>query len=162
MSYTLSMLRIGSLALFYAVAALVARAETLPGPIPADVLRVIDGDTVKVRAHIWVNQSVEVSVRLAGVDTPEISRPACRAERVKADAAKDAVEALVGEELFLTDVTLGKYAGRVVANIATTDGTDLGEHLLETGQAVRDGERDPWCDAPPTPSAEIAATAPAP
>lgn len=139
-----------------------ANSDTLPGPIPADVVRVIDGDTVKVRAHIWVNQSVEVSVRLAGVDTPEISRPNCRAERVKADAAKEDVISLIGEELLLTNVKLGKYAGRVVANIATMDGLDLGEHLLETGQAVRQGDRDPWCDVPPTPSAEIVSTAPAP
>lgn len=158
----LSMVRVPFLVLLGFIAALMAEAETLPGPIPADVVRVIDGDTVKVRAHIWVNQSVEVSVRLAGVDTPEIGRPACRAERIKADAARDAVAALVGDELFLTNVKLGKYAGRVVANIGTIDGTDLGEYLLATGQAVRDGERDPWCDAPSTPSAEIVSTAPAP
>ncbi|MEM9669608.1 MAG: thermonuclease family protein [Pseudomonadota bacterium] len=139
-----------------------ALADPLPGPIPAEVVRVIDGDTVRVRAHIWVNQSVEVSVRLAGVDTPEISRPNCRAERAKADAAKETVINLVGDELYLTDVKLGKYAGRVVANITTDDGTDLGEHLLKTGQAVRDGERDPWCDERPTPSADIASSAPAP
>ncbi|MEM8634974.1 MAG: thermonuclease family protein [Pseudomonadota bacterium] len=162
MSYTLSMMRRLLLSMFLIFGGSFASADTLPGPIPADVVRVIDGDTVRVRAHIWVNQSVEVSVRLAGVDTPEIYRPACREERVYADAAKTTVESLVGEELFLTNVAHGKYAGRVVAGILTSDGVDLGEYLLNNGHAVEDGTPDPWCDATPTPSAEIAASAPAP
>ncbi|MEO1475263.1 MAG: thermonuclease family protein [Pseudomonadota bacterium] len=161
MSYTLTMMRWVLFSLMTIFSGVSVYADPLPGPIPAEVLRVIDGDTVRVRANIWVNQSLDVSVRLAGVDTPEITRPNCRAERIKADAAREAVAELVGDELFLTDISLGKYAGRVVANITTLDGTDLGEHLLETGQAVREGDRDPWCDEPVSPSAETVSSAPA-
>jgi hypothetical protein len=33
-----------------------ARADSdLPGPIPAALVRVIDGDTVEVRARIWLD-----------------------------------------------------------------------------------------------------------
>ena len=28
----------------------------IPGPVPAHVLHVVDGDTVRVRAHIWLGQ----------------------------------------------------------------------------------------------------------
>lgn len=121
-------------------------AETLPGPIPADVVRVIDGDTVRVRAHIWIDQSIEISVRLAGIDAPEILRPACRAERTVGDTAKDTVAALAGDTLYLRNITLGKYAGRVVADVATEDGTDIGAHLISVQQAIAEGEDDPWCE----------------
>ena len=47
-------------------------AETLRGPIRADVIEVIDGDTLRVRARIWLGQQVEINVRLSDVDTPEL------------------------------------------------------------------------------------------
>ena len=31
-------------------------AEIVPGPIPARIVRVIDGDTIVVRARIWLGQ----------------------------------------------------------------------------------------------------------
>lgn len=113
----------------------------------------IDGDTVLVRARIWIRQTVDVSVRIAGIDTPEIMRPSCTAERDAADKAKRTVEALIGNEVTLHNIRLGKYAGRVVADVRTEDGIDLGAHLLDIGEAVPEGARDPWCDAPPTPFA---------
>mgnify|MGYP001996263084 CR=1 FL=1 len=45
-------------------------ADTLPGPIQAEVIRVIDGDTIEVRAEIWLGQYIETNVRLAGMDAP--------------------------------------------------------------------------------------------
>lgn len=45
--------------------ALGARATPeIAGPIAADVERVVDGDTVRVSAKIWVDQRVSVAVRL--------------------------------------------------------------------------------------------------
>ena len=32
----------------------VSAGETVPGPVPAEVLRVIDGDTIEVAAFIWL------------------------------------------------------------------------------------------------------------
>lgn len=134
-----------------------ATADPLPGPVPAEIVRVIDGDTLRVRAAVWINQTIEVSVRLAGVDTPEIMRPECRAERIMADAAKSTVESLAGDTVQLRNIRHGKYAGRVVADIETASGEDLGAYLLSAGQAVREGDHDPWCDPDqPIPSAESA------
>lgn len=62
-------------------------ADPLPGPIPAEVIKIVDGDTVKVRAHIWVDQTVEISVRLRGIDAPELYRPKCAAEKTLARTA---------------------------------------------------------------------------
>ena len=49
-----------------------AAAELLPGPVPGRVMAMIDADTLAVAARIWLGQEVEVRVRLAGVDAPEL------------------------------------------------------------------------------------------
>lgn len=62
-------------------------SQEIPGPVPAEILHIVDGDTVGVRAHTWPGQYVEIRVRLRGVDAPEIRRVACEAERVKGQEA---------------------------------------------------------------------------
>jgi len=110
--------------------------EPLPGPIPARLVRVIDGDSVVVDARIWPGQWVRTTVRLAGIDTPEL-RSGCAAERLAGDEARKAAIALLSDSrLNLHDVVLGKYAGRVVARIVLDDGRDLGEALLAARHAV--------------------------
>ncbi|MEM0987014.1 MAG: thermonuclease family protein [Pseudomonadota bacterium] len=121
----------------------------LPGPIPADVIRVVDGDTIKVRAQIWVDQSVEVSVRLAGIDAPEIYRPRCDAEKAPARAAKAAVAAQIGDRIYLHDIRSGKYAGRVVAETLLPGGESLSARLLAQGHALPVGADKPWCTPKP-------------
>lgn len=39
---------------------------------PARLLSITDGDTIKVQATIWPNLYKETSVRIYGIDTPEI------------------------------------------------------------------------------------------
>jgi endonuclease YncB( thermonuclease family) len=123
-------------------------AEPLPGPIPAEVVRVIDGDSLAVRAAIWIGQTVETVVRLKGVDAPEV-RGACSAEKALAAQATATVAALLrpGDRVLLHEVTTGKFAGRVVARVATEDGRDLATALLVAGLAepYDGGRRDTWC-----------------
>ena len=141
----ITMVRSFYVLLFCLAAPGIAAAEDpLPGPIPAEVVRVIDGDTVAVRARIWPGHEVRVSVRLAGVDAPELRGPDCEAERAGAVAARDFVAALVGEEVSLFDVDTGTYAGRVIARIVTHEGLDVSQSLMQAGYAVRYGEAD-WC-----------------
>lgn len=128
------------------LAAAPAATGPLPGPVPGAVERVIDGDTVKVRATIWVDQQVEVSVRLAGVDAPELFRPKCGAEKARARQAKSFVEAfLAGGRVKLFDIHYGKYAGRVVARIENEAGKDLSAELLSAGLASPYAARRDWC-----------------
>jgi endonuclease YncB( thermonuclease family) len=121
--------------------------DTLPGPIPAELVRVIDGDTLVVRAHIWLGQTVETHVRLAGIDTPEL-RGDCPAERDLARRAADRLIALAGTgPLALGEVRLGSFAGRVVARVETGQG-DAGARLIaEELAAAYDGRgaRPDWC-----------------
>lgn len=119
----------------------------LPGPIPAAVVRVVDGDTLTVRAHIWIGQEVETNVRLQGVDTPEI-RGRCDDERLRAERAREFTERLTaGGSVILLDVRPDKYGGRIDARVRTSDGVDVSDALIKAGLArVYSGERrSPWC-----------------
>lgn len=132
-------------------APLAARADDdrLPGPIPARVLRVVDGDTVMVRARIWLGQDVETSVRLAGIDTPE-KRGKCDAERVAADQAEAFVASKLASDEWITlrDVIADKYGKRVVARMITAKGEDLAALLIANKLAREYSGRTKqgWCD----------------
>ncbi|MCB9947037.1 MAG: thermonuclease family protein [Rhodospirillaceae bacterium] len=138
----------GVLGLAIAVAGLPIHGEDrLAGPVEADVTGVIDGDTLAVRAHIWLDQRVETRVRLAGVDTPEL-RGRCAEELALAALARDTVAARVaGRAVLLRNVRFGTYAGRVVAEVEV-DGEDLSAMLIAAGLGQPydgRGERPDWC-----------------
>ena len=129
--------------------ALVA-SEVLPGPIAADVIKVIDGDTLRVRARIWLGQEVEINVRLADVDTPEL-RGRCEAERDMAVRARGLVTASIdGKPVSLSAIRYGKFAGRIVARVQTAAGENLSEALIGAGlgRAYAGRERHQWCEPP--------------
>ncbi len=121
--------------------------ESLPGPVPARVVAVIDGDTLVVQARIWIGQAVETKVRLGDIDTPELTAR-CEEARRLAEAARSLVQELAATgEVTLHDVHLGKYAGRVLARVVAADGRDFAATLLAAGLARRyhGGARAPWC-----------------
>ena len=113
---------------------------------PARVLSVYDGDTVRVEAAMWPGLTWTGSVRVEGVDTPEI-RGKCEKEKRKAVAARDFVRQRVGKRVVLENVRKGKYAGRVVARVRLADGSDLTELLIRAklGRPYTGGRRQGWC-----------------
>jgi endonuclease YncB( thermonuclease family) len=122
--------------------------DVLAGPVPAEVVEVLDGDTIAVRARIWLGQELATHVRLAGIDTPELHGK-CERERRLAAAARDLLASrLVERRVTLQDVQFGKYAGRVVARVATESGEDVADVLISAGLArpYGGGSRRPWCD----------------
>ncbi len=119
----------------------------LAGPVSAEVLRVIDGDTIEVRAHIWLGQEVTTLVRLGGVDAPEL-KGKCESERAAARRAKAAIEEkLAGGEVTLRDIKFEKYAGRVMSRVQTAGGEDLARSLKDDGfvRSYGGAKRLPWC-----------------
>ncbi|MEQ9174413.1 MAG: thermonuclease family protein [Alphaproteobacteria bacterium] len=129
-----------------------AGSTTLPdsvaGPVAAEVVRVVDGDTVAVRARVWVGLTADSLVRLDGVDTPEL-RGKCDQERALAEQARDFLTALIGDgQVLLHGVASGKFAGRVVARMETANG-DAGTALMAAGlaRAYDGGARGGWCDS---------------
>lgn len=137
------------LATFVLIASASRAAETLPGPVPAEIVSVVDGDTLSVRAHIWLGQNVTTLVRLAGIDTPEL-KGECESERAHARAARNYLErAVAGGGVTLAQIRYEKYAGRVMAKVAAADGADLSERMIAAGfaRAYDGGKRAPWCQA---------------
>lgn len=119
----------------------------LVGPVRAQLLQVIDGDTLFVQAQIWPGQLVETHVRLIGVDTPEITG-ACAAERGLAEKARAYVVNLLGDDtVVLSDIRFGKYAGRVLARVTSAAGVDVAGALIERGlgRSYDGGRRKGWC-----------------
>jgi endonuclease YncB( thermonuclease family) len=124
-----------------------AVAEEISGPVAADVIRVIDGDTLAVRARIWIGLDLVVSARIRGIDTPELNGK-CDREKAMADAARTHLAGMVSTgKVRLRRIENDKYAGRILADVVTDDGIDLREAMLASGLArpYDGGGRDPWC-----------------
>jgi len=124
-----------------------AARDMVAGPVPAQVVEVSDGDTLRVRARIWLDQDLLIWVRLDGVNSPEI-RGKCAQEREMAVRALALVNAAVESgRVMLRNIHYGKYAGRVLARVETSGGEDLNTLLLEAGlaRAYDGGKRLSWC-----------------
>jgi endonuclease YncB( thermonuclease family) len=122
----------------------------VPGPRtgqPADVLRILDGDTFEARVHVWPGIDITTKVRLRNIDTPEL-RARCPEERVKAEAAREALRVLLEEgDVMIMRVRLDKYGGRVVAEAGTRMTPDVGAAMIAQGLArpYAGGRRESWC-----------------
>ena len=114
--------------------------------VPATVNSVYDGDTVKVSADIWPGITWTGSVRVLGIDTPEL-RGKCPEEKAAAVEAREFVKRVAGDHVLLHGIKLGKFAGRVLASIQIETGDDLAELLIEAGHArpYDGGAREGWC-----------------
>ena len=104
--------------------------------VPAVVVRVIDGDSLVVNVPSFPPVvGHEISVRIAGCDTPELRdpRPEVRelAQRARALTAELAP---AGSRVWLRDIRRDKYF-RLLARVRTDSG-DIREALLRQGLAV--------------------------
>lgn len=99
---------------------------------------VVDGDT------FWFNGQ---KIRIADIDTPELSPPRCEAERIKGEAAKARLLVLLNVGKFSLSVGFrdeDKY-GRKLRTVSRA-GNSLGAVLVREGLARSwDGARHGWC-----------------
>ena len=117
------------------------------GGHPAEVLRVLDGDTFEARVRIWPGMDVTTKVRLRGIDAPEM-RARCEDERLKAVAAREALARILAEgAIAVFRVGQDKYGGRVDAEVSTAQTKDVSAALLAGGFArpYDGGKRASWC-----------------
>jgi endonuclease YncB( thermonuclease family) len=129
------------------VPAVVSPASPLRGGHPAEVLRVIDGDTFLARVRVWPGMDITTKVRLRGIDAPEL-RARCDEERVKALAARDGLAKILSEgAVGVAHVGQDKYGGRVDAEVSTAQTPDVSAALLARGLARQyyGGRRGSWC-----------------
>ena len=114
---------------------------------PAEVVRVIDGDTFEARVRVWPGLAVDTKVRLRNIDAPEL-HARCADELKKAQAARAALQTILAVGgVTISRVGLDKYAGRVDALVATRDTADVSTALLNGGWArsYDGGRRGSWC-----------------
>lgn len=114
---------------------------------PADVVRVIDGDTFEARVRVWPGLDVDTHVRLRGIDAAEL-HARCADELAKAQAARAALQAMLDQgSVTVARVGVDKYGGRVDAVVATRGTADVSAAMLHGGWArAYDGhKRGSWC-----------------
>ncbi len=141
--------RILSVICFVALAVFSSIAHAVQyGPYAIAVMRVIDGDTLDVRAEIWPGLDMEVNVRLADVDTPEThgaNIPDCERAAGAAATAFTRDWLTAHAPLSLLYLKRDKY-GRVLGRISG-GGADLSRDLIQSGHArpYAGGRRAGWC-----------------
>jgi endonuclease YncB( thermonuclease family) len=114
---------------------------------PADIVRIIDGDTFEARVRVWPGLEVDTKVRLRNVDAPEL-HARCAGEFAKAQAARAALQTMLAAGgVTLSQVGIDKYGGRVDALVATRDTADVSVALLNGGfaRSYDGGRRGSWC-----------------
>jgi endonuclease YncB( thermonuclease family) len=114
---------------------------------PAEVVRIIDGDTFEARVRVWPGIDVDTKVRLRGIDAAEL-HTRCGDELAKAEAARNALQTILAQgDVRLSQVGIDKYGGRVDAAVATRTTADVSTALLNGGfaRAYGGGKRGTWC-----------------
>jgi len=115
----------------------------------ATVGYVFDGDTFAAVAHVDKNTDINVRVRIANVDTPEM-HGACEYETQRANMARMRLMEIIpnGATVELKNIKDDKYAGRIDANVILPDGRDVGKILIseKLGRAYNGGRRMGWCE----------------
>ena len=106
------------------------------------VVRVVDGDTIKVE-----KSGVEETVRLIGVDTPELKHPQKEVECFAQEASNKAKRLMEGSVVRLeedpTQQNRDRY-DRMLRYVYLQDGTLVNEVLIKEGYAFEYTYRDPY------------------
>lgn len=124
---------------------------TLANPYELPIRYVYDGDTILLKEPALPWPLSNVSIRLRGIDTPEL-RGKCDAEVQKAYAAKQHLKDLIGlsKTLTLTDYKWDKYGGRINANLVV-NGINISDAMISGGYAMPYfgfGVKTDWCKFP--------------
>lgn len=110
--------------------------------------RVIDGDTIVISIpNLPEVFGKKISVRLAGIDTPEM-RAKCPYEKGLAIRAKDRLEGMLmkARVISIDDSRRGKYF-RILGEVLA-DGENVAATLIKEGLAVTysGGRKRDWCN----------------
>lgn len=100
---------------------------------------VVDGDT------FWLDG---VKIRIANIDTPEVTSPQCPAERALGMTATRRLIDLLNIGPFELHTTSGSEYDRYgrLLRVVVRDGKSLGEQLVNEGLAhTWIGHKEPWC-----------------
>ncbi len=133
----------GFVALFILALTQLAQAHEL---VHAGVLSVYDGDTLTIEGHPWPNVAITASIRVRGVDTPEL-RGRCPEEKALARDFTRAFVASSDDQVWVVFHGRGKY-GRLIAEVYDAARKNLAAELIaaDLGRAYDGGKREGWCE----------------
>ncbi len=122
-------------------------AVAFTGTYRAEIIRVIDGDTIEARIFIFPQLEAVYKVRLADIDTPELNGK-CLAEKQRAKQAKLYLQELLPPKSEITLHVKHKFDsfGRVLAYIYHDTHGNISELLLKNNHAVLYGDKRGWCE----------------
>lgn len=102
--------------------------------VPALVLEVHDGDSLKVRAQLGWHVQIDTMVRVEGINAPELATVAGKASQAFARTLVQPADmvTLVSKRLL---GSFDKY-GRVLGSVTLQDGSDFATAMLAANQAV--------------------------
>jgi micrococcal nuclease len=137
---------------FLVLVPLIAFAQKQPQGVvyDANILRVIDGDTIVISAtFLPAPLKPELSVRIFGVDTPEKGhRAQCQEENRRGQAATEFARQAIASTQRHQVVLYGwdKYGGRVLGDILI-NGVSFRAELIRNGFAREyfGGTKQSWC-----------------
>ena len=144
---------------YFLLAVLLSTTASAYGPYNAQLVRVVDGDTIELGVELWPGLVQQVKIRLVGINTPEkrintkkikdeSKRNRAICEKIAGIAATEFTRAFVESgSITVDDVRNRKFAGRVLGYIFV-DGNSLSDALLASGHAriYNGGKRKPWCN----------------
>jgi micrococcal nuclease len=100
----------------------------------AKVENVIDGDTIDVIIDLGFDIKINQTVRLTGIDTPEIHTKNTK-EKSAGLIVRKYVEDLLGKEIYLKTTEFDDKYGRYLAEVYTIDYEWVNDHLINIGLA---------------------------
>ena len=116
------------------------------GPYSLIAPTAIDGDTLRAEVPVWPFVNIDASIRVIGVDTPELN-VACEKER--ALAAKAFTKAWINRNspIVIGSVKPDKFSGRYDAIVTGAGGERLSAALIQAGhgRVYNGGARQSWC-----------------
>ena len=116
--------------------------------ITLPVLGAYDGDTIYSQMPMLPAPLSKVSIRIIGIDTPEM-RGKCSYEKDQARLAKSKLLEIISTNkvVIVKDVKWDKYGGRVLGRVFLEDGTDVRLAMINSGLArpYSGGFRKDWC-----------------
>lgn len=125
------------------------------GPYSLIAPMAIDGDTIKADVPVWPGVNIDASIRVIGVDTPELAPAGCAtpaenaAIRAAAVRAKEFVDAWLNRNspAVIGSVKQDTYSGRYDAVVTGSGGERLSVALIQAGmgRVYNGGKRKTWC-----------------
>jgi len=130
-------------------------AETVPDVpyqgkfTPVRVYDVVDGDSIKV-LYRYGKRFHKISIRVNGVDTPEVSRGSDLEKKAGATAGKIVSDLVLEKLIIVKFIKWDKYGGRLVGDVYLPDGKDTLCNFLITNKLghpyTGKRKKEPWSD----------------